>query len=354
MASGVTRISDVVVPEVFTPYAQLMTQEKSRLIQSGAVVVDAELSNLLNGGGLTFNQPFFKDLDNDEENVSNDDPSDTSSPNKIGTGSEVQVRLSRNNSWSSMDLTAALAGADPMAAIASRVADYWVRRLQLVFVSTMNGILADNAAAPSGTDTHTQNDMIHDISGASYSAGVTDFSAEAFVDAAVTMGDGMDDLTMCMMHSLVYARALKNNLIDFMPDSDNFAAVPNTTGPRKGIPLFLGREVVVDDGMPSSGGVFDTWLFGAGAFQFGAGSPAVPTETDRKPETGNGGGQDILFNRVEWTMHPVGHAYIGGTTAKGGPSNAATSGNLGNAASWSRVFNERKQIRIARLVTREY
>jgi hypothetical protein len=354
MTSGVTRISDVVVPEIFTPYSQLMTQEKSRLIQSGAIVVDAELSNLLNGGGLTFNQPFFKDLDNDEENVSNDDPTDESTPNKIGTGSEVQVRLSRNNSWSSMDLTAALAGADPMAAIASRVADYWVRRLQLVFVATMNGVLADNAAAPSGGDTHTQNDMIHDISGAAFVDGVTNFSAEAFVDGAVTMGDGMDDLTMVMMHSLVYARALKNNLIDFMPDSDNFAAVPNTTGPRKGIPTFLGREVIVDDGMPSANGVFDTWLFGAGAFQFGAGSPAVPTETDRKPETGNGGGQDILYNRVEWTLHPVGYAYVGGTTAKGGPSNLATSGNLANAATWRRVFNERKQIRMARLVTREY
>lgn len=354
MASGVTRISDVVVPEVFTPYAQLRTQQKSRLIQSGAVIVDGELSNLLNGGGLTFNQPFFKDLDDDAENISNDDPDVDSSPNKIGTGSEVQIRLSRNNSWSSMDLTAALAGADPMAAIAGRVADYWVRRLQLVFVSTFNGVLADNAASPTGGDTHTQDDMIHDISGVSFTDGVTNFSAEAFVDGAVTMGDGMDDLTMVMMHSLVYARALKNNLIDFMPDSDNYAAVPNTDGPRKGIPTFLGREVIVDDGMPNSNGVFDTWLFGAGAFQFGAGSPAVPTETDRKPGSGNGGGQDILFNRVEWTLHPVGYAYIGGTTAKGGPSNAATTGNLANAASWSRVFNERKQVRAARLVTREY
>lgn len=354
MASGVTRISDVVVPEVFTPYAQLMTQEKSRLIQSGAVVVDAELSNLLNGGGLTFNQPFFKDLDNDEENVSSDDPDVESTPNKIGTGREIQVRLSRNNSWSSMDLTAALAGADPMAAIASRVADYWVRRLQLVFVSTMNGVLADNAAAPSGSDTHTQNDMIHDISGSSFTDGVTNFSAEAFVDAAVTMGDGMDDLTMVMMHSLVYARALKNNLIDFIPDSGNLGSAPDAApGRSRGIPTFLGREVIVDDGMPSSNGVFDTWLFGAGAFQFGAGSPAVPTEVDRKPETGNGGGQDILFNRVEWVMHPVGYAYAG-TPPNGGPSNAATTNNLANAGSWSRRFNERKQIRIARLVTREY
>lgn len=342
MASGVTRISDVVVPEIFSPYAQLKTQEKSRLIRSGAIMMSPVLSDNLAGGGLTFNEPFFKDLDNDEENVSSDDPGVTSSPNKIGTGTEIQVRLSRNNSWSSMDLTAALAGADPMDAIANSVADYWVRRLQAVFVSTMKGVLADNAAAPSGTE-HTQNDMIHDISGAAYSAGVTDFSAEAVIDAAVTMGDSMEDLTMIMMHSIVYARAQKNNLIDFIPDSEG----------RINIPTFLGREVIVDDGLPFTGGVFDTWLLGAGAFAMGMGSPAVPTEVDRKADSGNGGGQDILHNRVEWTLHPVGHAYVG-TPAKGGPSNAATANNLAHAGSWQRVFPERKQIRIARLVTREF
>lgn len=354
MAAGVTRLSDVIVPEIFTGISQVMTQEKSRLIQSGAVVVDPTLSTMLDGPGLTFNETFFKDLDNDEENVSNDDPDDKSSPNKIGMGSEIQVRLSRNNSWSSMDLVQTLLGADPMDAIANRVSDYWVRRLQLVFVAEMNGLIADNSAAPSGTDTHAQGDMQYSIAGSSFVDGTTNFSAEAFIDASTTMGDSMDELTMVMMHSVVYNRALKNNLIDFIPDSGNVGAMPNANpGRSRGIPTFLGREIIVDDGVPHTGGVFDTWLFGAGAFQFGAGSPPVPTETDRAPDAGNGGGQDTLYNRVEWVMHPVGHAYIG-TPAKGGPSNASTTNNLANAASWSRVFPERKQIKIARLVTREY
>lgn len=341
MASGVTRISDVVVPEIFTPYVQQLTEEKSRLIQSGAVVSDSRFTSLLSGGGLTFNEPSFKDLDNDAENVSDDNPSNLSTPNKIGTATEIQVRLSRNNSWSSMDLTAALAGADPMQAIASRVADYWTRRLQAAFVATMNGLFAQNAlASPTGA---TQNDMTHDISGASYSAGVTDFSAEAFIDAAGTMGDSMEDLSLVLMHSVVYMRAQKNNLIDFIPDSEG----------RVNIPTFLGRQVVVDDGMPQSSGVFNTWIFGAGAVRFGAGNPKVPTETERKPDAGTGGGQDILYNRVEWVLHPTGNAYVG-TAPAGGPSNASTTNNLAAAASWARVFSERKQIKIARLITREY
>lgn len=344
MASGVTRIADVVVPEIFSPYVQQMTQEKSRLIRSGAITLDAQLNSALAGGGLTFNEPSFKDLDNDAENVSTDDPATDSTPNKIGTATEIQVRLSRNNSWSSMDLSGDLAGADPMQAIANRVSDYWARRQQAAFVATLNGVFADNAAAPTGTE-HVQNDMTHNVSGAAFVDGVTNFSAEAFIDATATMGDSMEDLTMVMVHSIVYARMLKNNLIDFVSDSVNGNAVR--------IPTFLGREVIVDDGVPRSSGVFDTWLFGRGAIRGGMGSPKVPTEVERKPAAGNGGGQDILFDRTEWIIHPVGHAYAG-TPPNGGPSNASTTNNLAHADSWKRVFSERKQIRIARLITREF
>jgi len=349
MAVGpTTQISDVVVPEIFTGYVQQLTEEKSRLIRSGALTRDAFMDNLLAGGGLTFNVPSFRDLDNDPENISTDDASDQytggsndSQPYKIQTSQEVAVRLSRNNSWSSADLTASLAGVDPMNAIANRVADYWTRRLQAVFVATMNGVFADNDAAPTGTE-HVQGDLTNDISGAGYVAGVTDFSAPAFLDAAVTMGDSMEDLGLVMVHSIVYNRMQKNNLIDFIPDARG----------EVNIPTFLGRTVIVDDGMPNAGGVFETWLFGNGAVRLGAGSPKMPTEIDRKPDSGNGAGSEVLYNRLEWSLHPVGHRYDG-TPPNGGPSNAATANNLSNADSWARVYPERKQIKLARLITRE-
>lgn len=342
---AVTAISDVIVPSVFTPYTQQLTQTKSNLIRSGAITVDAGLNAHLAGGGLTFNDPSFKDLADDAENVSTDDTTQ-STPNKTGTAQEIQVRLSRNSSWSSYDLTADLAGADPMESIASRVSDYWVRRLQACFIATMTGVFADNDAAPGGSDTHTQYDMTNDISnGGTFVDGTTNFSAEAFLDTAVLMGDSMEALTMVMMHSIVYNRALKNNLIDFMSDSINGQAIS--------IPLFLGRRVIVDDGLTNAAGVFHTWLFGAGAVRMGMGSPRVPTAVDRNEDRGNGGGQEILYNRVEWIVHPAGYAYAG-TAPSGGPSNASTSNNLAHAGSWSRRFPERKMIKIARLKTTEY
>lgn len=343
---AITAVTNVVVPSIFTPYTQQLTEEKSRLIQSGALARESMIDSLLAGGGLTFSVPSWRDLANDTENVSTDttydyDGGDNSAPKNTSADKEIAVRLSRNQSWSAADLAGSLAGSDPMNSIAQRVSTYWARRLQAAFLATMVGVFADNDAAPSGSE-HTQYDLTNDIKGSSYSAGVTDFSAEAFIDTAVLMGDSMENLGILMVHSVVYARMQKNNLIDFIPDSEG----------RVNIPTFLGRQVVVDDGMPVSTGVYHSYLFGAGAVRLGVGTPPNATETERLPNAGNGGGQDVLYNRVEWCIHPVGHKYAA-TAPSGGPTNATTTNNLGHADSWVRVFPERKQIKIARLITRE-
>jgi hypothetical protein len=344
MSSGTVQIADVVVPQIFNPYIQQFTTANSRLIQSGAVTPDAQLQADLAGGGLTFNSPSFKDLDNDADNVSTDNPATLSTPNKIESSTEIQVRMSRNNSWSSMDIAGDLIGADPMQAIANRVGNYWVRRLQAAFIATITGLFADNAAAPTATE-HVQNDMTSDVSGASYVAGVTNITAGAFIDACATMGDSMDDLGLCMVHSIVYSRMLKNNLIEFVPDAVN----PNAAA----VPTYLGRQVIVSDSVPRSGAIFNTWIFGRGSVRSAIGAPKVPTEVSRVAAAGNGSGQEVLYNRVEWILHPVGNAYVG-TAPNGGPSNASTTNNLAHADSWKRVFPERAQIKIARLITREY
>jgi hypothetical protein len=337
MSAGVTRLADLIVPEIFAPYLQQITEQKSRLIRSGALRRNTYLDSFLAGPGLTINVPDFRDLDDDAENISSDDPATKSSPNKIGTSLEIAVRCSRNNSWSAMDLDPDLIGPDPLSAIANRISDYWLRRQQAAFVSVIKGLLANNALA---TDAyHTQNDMIHDVSGGSFVDGVTNFNAENFIDTTLTMGDSMDDLAMCMMHSVVYARAQKNNLIDFIPDSDG----------KVQIPVFLGRQVIVDDAMPNTGGVFDTWLFGPGAVLLGEGMPKVPVEVWRDPSAGNGGGQEVLYNRKQWSMHPVGNAFIATAIPGGGPANTS----LAAAASWQRAYAERKMIKIAALRTRE-
>ena len=341
MAAGpITQVADAIVPEVFNPYVQQLTTEKSAIIQSGALAPDPALSALLAGGGLTFHTPSFRDLDNDVENVSSDEADDritgqnnNAVPKKIRTAQETSVRLSRNQHWSSADLTAALAGVDPMDAIARLVAGYWARRLQPAFIATMAGVFANNTA--------NENDMTNDISGTAYTAGVTDFSADAFIDTTLTLDDSMDELGLILCHPVVKAGMAKKNLIETRLDSD-----------LQPISFYQGMRVITDKAMPSNAGVYETWMFSSGAVRFGQGQPKVPTVVTRDELAGNGGGAEILHNRTEWVIHPVGYAYVG-APPDGGPANNATSTGLANGANWARAYSERNQIKIARLITRE-
>ncbi len=358
MSESPQTLSDIVVPENFTPYIRVLTEEKTRIIESGALSVSEILNNFLAGGGNTINVPGLSDLEAGDTTATGLDrvsgalgtnhySLNTSAgnvqvgagtglldplPQKIEDTQEVAIRLSRNNSWTSNDLAAALAGTDPMDAIATSVSRYWMRRLQKTFIATWTGVFADNDANNSG-------DYSFDASGASFQAGVTNFTAEAVIDAANTMGDSSEDLTTLVVHSNVMARMKKNNLIDYIPDSVGITRIPT----------FLGYQVVVDDAMPVTGSIYESWLFAGGSTMLGMGAPKVPTEVQRLPGAANGGGQEVLYSRVEWAIHPTGHAWTGATTADGGPSQAT----IAAAGSWSRVYPERKQIKAARLITRE-
>lgn len=342
-----TSISDVIVPSVFAPYVQQLTEEKSALVQSGALARDAQIDAFLAGGGKTFDLSSWQDLGNTSDNVDSATPTNVATPNNVASSQEVAARLNRNNSWGSSDLLATIAGSDPMDVVARRVASYWVRRLQAIVIAMQSGINKDNGVNDSG-------DYALDISVGAFVDGVTNFSAEAFIDAAHTMGDSESDVAIVMMHSVVYGRMQKNNLIDFIPDSQGVV----------NIPTFLGRRVVVDDGMPSGtsavvgagtagdAGTYETWLFGPGQIRFGVGTPRVPVEVTREALASDGGGTEALTSRVMWSLHSQGHAYIG-TAPVGGPSNAATTNNLNIATAWNRVFPDRKQVKFARLITKE-
>lgn len=338
-----TQITDVVVPSRFTPYMQLLSVERSAFVQSGVMQQDQLFTQLLAGGGRTFDMPHYNDLDDTESNVSTDDNSDLlhrdfsddvsndSTPDKISTGQEVAIRLSRNHSWSSSDLTGDLSGDDPQDAIARRVSAYWTRQYQRILIATIQGVIADNEA-------NDGEDMLHDISTSTTVDDSNRFSAEAFLDAVQTMGDAGESLVAIAVHSVVYRRMQKLNLIDFIPDSEG----------RVQIPTFLGRRVIVDDGMPTfvsgTNPTFSCYLFGAGAIALGVGSPKVPTETARYAAAGNGGGQEVLHSRQELLIHPRGFKWLSASMVRQSPTNT----ELKNAANWDRVF-PRKLVRIAEL-----
>lgn len=103
------------------------------------------------------------------------------------------------------------------------------------------------------------------------------------------------------------------------------------------MPYFLGKRVVVDDGLSVSGSVYTTYIFGAGAFGWGEGGAPVPTETARDALSGD----DILVNRRHFILHPRGVTFQNVSVAGATPSNT----ELANYRNWLRVY-EAKNVRI--------
>lgn len=332
-----TQLTDLIVPDVFDGYVQILSQEKSAFRSSGVLVDVPRLSQLMSGGARVFNAPHFRDLAQTEANVSSDNPASAATPLNITTGQEIARRDSLNQVWSSMDLNEALSGEDPMRAIASLVADYWVRQENRRIVATARGVMADNIANDSG-------DMLNSVAigGAGTLTAAHLFSAEAVIDTQQTMGDSQGDLGVIAMHSVVFSRAKKNNLIDFIPDASGQVTIPT----------FLGLRVVVDDQLPvvsDGNGHFEysTYLYGVGAIGRGQRSPLNPVATDRDELAGDGGGQEFLISRQEWCHHPRGFAWLSASQAGESPNIA----ELALAANWDRRYNERKQIKFAELRT---
>lgn len=317
-----TRLSDVIVPEVFAKYMMRETAEKARIFQAGLMASNGVISDFLAGGGQTTNLPAWNDLGGDE-NISSDDETDEATPLAVTANTDIAIRHNRNQGWSSADLVQALAGDDPLAMVSNRVSTYWANQLEKMMISTISGVVADNIANNAG-------DMVVDITGAG-------ISAEAIIDCGATMGDADDRLSTMIMHSKVYAQLAKLNLIDFIPDSEG----------KTSFPTYLGYQVIRDDDCFNDGSVAHTYLLARDAFQWGETTPRVPVEVDRNPRGGRGGGIEELWTRRSFCMHPSGFAWGSASMVGISPTNA----ELALAANWSRVAPERKQVGIAVLVS---
>lgn len=304
---AVTKIADVIVPEIFTPYVIERTAEKSKLLQSGIAVANPKLNELVTAGGVTMQMPFWKDLQGDDEVL---DDSKPLTPNKIGASKDIAALLLRGNAWGANDLAGALAGDDPMNAIVDLVADYWARKEQKTLLSVLKGIFASS----------DMSDHILDESTKGIAGGV-------ILDAKQLLGDAADQLQAVAMHSAVYTELQKQNLIEYV-------SLTGPSGSPIQIPTYLGYSVVVDDGMPKDDDVYTTYLFAKGAIGRGEGTPVsmVPTETDRDSLAG----EDYLINRRAFVLHPFGMKW------KGNPSGSTPSNEeLAVGTNWERVYESK-------------
>ena len=322
---AITKIADVIVPELFTPYVINRTMELSALFQCGIVTNNSEFDKLASEAARTHNMPFFEDLNGESEPTLEDVKM---TPAKIGSNKDVSTTIFRQKMWASTNLAAALAGSDPMKAIGDLAAAFWARDMQKELVAILKGVFGTIPASGSGetaVEAETRmKDHILDLTSAT-KAEAKLISASAIIDACQLLGDAQSQLTGLVMHSATKSYLKKRELIETQRDSHNVE-----------FDTYQGRRVTVDDGCPvDNDGVYTTYLFGNGAVALGNGSPV-----DRDKQTG--GGIDYLINRKAFILHPRGIAYTGAVREH---VETPTRAELMNAVNWKPVY-ESKQLRI--------
>lgn len=324
-------LTNVYNPLTFARREQEAQLELNKFLASGIASMDPALTAQASAGGNIGELPFYQALGTTEPNYSSDNPASSSTPLGLTNGKMIWRAAMQNQSWSAMDLSRELALEDPVAAITNRIGAYWATQNEKRVIKSCLGILADNVANDSG-------DMLYKV-GTDTNSAVTDaerISSDVVLTAKQTMGDHADKLVAMAMHSVLYTRLQKQNLIDFIPSSDG----------KVQIPTYLGYRVIVDDSMPAVAGtyriLYTVALFGAGLISMGTGRVETPSETLRKPDAGNGGGELRLYSRRNDIIHPYGFKFTSSSVA----ANSATHAELATAANWDRVL-QRKNIPLA-------
>lgn len=286
---AVTTIANMqIVPEKFSKYVIDRTTALNTLVGAGIASPDAQVAALINGtpeGGRFIQLPMWNPLEGEEDVFGEQDVS----VGDIKTKEARATLLMRQRAWGSTDLAHVLGGADPMNATIQLIADWRAGREQAIYLSIMKGIFATDGALKA---------HVSDISTMEGAAAY--ISREATLDTKQLLGDHYKALGMVFMHSATYTYLQKKELILRQP-------WVNPVGDTVEIETFMGYRVIVDDGMPVVGDVYDTYFMGKNCFIRQDGTPQgfIGTETDRDKI----GAKNYLINRWCQIIHPRGFSW---------------------------------------------
>ena len=327
--------SDIIIPEIFTPYVLEQTTLRDAFLASGVVQPMAELD--ASEGGDYINVPFFKaNLTGDFEVLTD---STSLTPGKITADKQVGVILHRGRAFESRDLAALAAGADPMAAIGAKVADYVANQRQKDLIKCLEGVFGGLTSNTGAAFAPVSFDL----------SGMTALGPRQVAKARALLGDQGDKLAAVAMHSAVYYDLVERKAIDYVTNVEargggtvattNIA--PVIAGSVMGaygevsVPTYMGLRVIVSDDLAPTSTNYPVYFFTQGAIASGE-QMGMQTETDRDILAKS----DAMSIDLHYVYHPVGAKWGVGTTNP-------TQAQLATIGNWTKVY-ETKNLGIVR------
>lgn len=310
------------------------------MLESGAVVKDAEIESLISNGSNFFTVPFY-DVLSGVEDVYNGVNDFTGA--SLSGGSYSGVVYGRMAKWSAKSFIKDFnSGADPMAQIVSGVANFWIKARQTRLIGILGAVFGITGDADFAL--HTTN-----IASATTTVDVdvNKVGATSIADAIVKAnGDNSVGYSMAIMHSAVANRLANLQLLEFSKYTD-------ASGITRSLPIgtINGMTIIVNDGVPVADSAtatgekeYTTYILGQGAIRYAEAPVDVPSEMDRDPNTN--GGVDMIYTRIRECFAPYGFSFKGDVATDVGVPDA----ELLDSANWERKMPA-KSIFMAQLIT---
>ena len=329
--------SDIIIPEVFTPYVIEQTTARDAFLASGVVAPMAEL-NATEGGDFV-NVPFFSaNLSGDFEVLTD---SSSLTPGKITTDKQVGVILHRGRAFESRDLAALAAGSDPMAAIGQKIGAYIANQRQKDLLACLDGVFG----SVNSTDSNAAFFGLTIDGGSGDSP--TGLSPRHVAKAKALLGDQGDKLAAVCVHSAIYYDLVERKMVDYVLATDgnggsataSGGSIAGAYGGNDTVPTYCGLRVIVSDDVTTTGSgaskEYSTYFFTQGAVASGE-QAGLTTETDRDILAKS----DAMSIDLHYCYHPVGAKWAVTTTNP-------TPAQLQTVSNWSKVY-ETKNLGIVR------
>ena len=339
--SSVTGLGYYYDEEIFNrAYTSEKDPTSTVLIESGAMVEDNLIADMIAGGGNFYTLPFYTDIDGNYVNY--DGNTDITLDEVDAASQQHGVVWGRAKGWTDRDFVRDFSSADPMRNILNRIQKWEAKKRQVLLIGILEAIFGITG---SGAFADWEN---HKMSLASATSTVTDANKIGLTtlrDLAVKAnGDAADDFALAIMHSQVANRLSQFNVLEYFKYNDANGQERDVRVGRNGNMLVLVCDEVPhatnsDTGLPE----YVTYCFGRGALGYAKAPVDHPSEQFRN-QTKNGG-MECLVTRHRETILPYGFSF-GMTNLPVSPTDA----QITTTANWSIVYNP-KNIYMARLVT---
>lgn len=328
------RLVDSVPVKQFTGLIESAMVENSAFRQSRVVGTDPSITAKAQKAGLDLTVRKWKAIPGGEAKSVSDDPARKFEPEKVGQNSLVARMISRVLGFAAMDIADFASDADAIQYAISQLTRLRLSDEETVILATLNGLMADNAAANAGD----MQKSLHITSGTIAAANL--MGKDALLSGRKTMGDKGGDLKTLVMHSDVV-----NNLRAAEPN----AFVP-TSKTDIGLYNYMGWNIVETDNVGKGGTtnfpIYTTYMVGDAFFAYASAPVEHALVQVRDEFAGDGSGQESVLNRVRYLMTPYGYTNVAPPVNGVSQTNA----ELADAATWDRS-EARKAVALAKITT---